>query len=332
MMFRPGSRHRERGAALLIVLLLVATLSVIALAIVQTVSMAYRTSGLSAARSQIMWFALGAEDIASQRLSAALKLTEGRFSHFTPGLGEPLSFSVPDGKVTAIFNDHTNCFNLNSLAQQQTSDDSEAELDPAQFYKSLLVALDFNPGLADELVASVQDWIDDDNQPRQSGAETTFYASLEEPYAAGNTFLVTPNELLSMRRYDGEIFRRIRPYVCTRPDSGLGPFNINTLQPSDAALLVPVFSEEVSIDVIRTELESLQTTELTDDEDFFARPAFSLVAPEQRLSELIDIKSDYFRLSGDVVYLDSVTSYEAVFARGNGDDVVLLRRRLGVDE
>ncbi len=77
--------------------------------------------------------------------------------------------------------------NLNSLIKWKLPD-SDAQ-------KVLLELPEMTPELADAIL----DWIDEDSQPRNFGAETEFYASLPEPYAAANGPLQSFDELLYVR-------------------------------------------------------------------------------------------------------------------------------------
>lgn len=327
--------RNDRGTALLIVMLQIAAVSVIALGIVQQVRVSLQTSAVSAARGQAIWFVLGAEDFAAAKLGEAMVLTEGKINTSTPGLNIPITFQIGEGKLVAKFQDQTNCFNLNSLAQTDEADEETEALgriDAAQFYEHLLQALDFDPTTAQMLRASLQDWIDADNQPRLSGAETSYYATLETPYAAANTMLATPTELRAIRGYTADVYKRIQPHVCVRPDMNIGPFNINTLTPEDYPLVAPLFSGEIEPEIVAQELENYSGEIFDDAAGFLASPAFSLIQPEKTLDTLIDIQSTHFRLTGEVVYLDTVTSYEAVFAVDTSGEARLLRRRFGVDE
>ena len=325
-------KSSERGAALLIVLLLVASLSAIALTIVQTMNSAYQSALISSARNQILWFAIGAEDFAASKLSTVSKLTEGKITRMTPGFDEPIEFALPDGCLKARFTDGSNCFNLNALSQTSEQADKAGAINAAEFYQQLLSALEFDTNKATELVATLQDWIDGDTLPRPGGAETSYYVSLEKPYASANTFLVSPGELRAIKGYTKEVYRRIRPYVCTHPDANIGPFNINTMRVAHAPLLFPVFSGEIPVTTLETELSGLEGTVNDTVDDFFALPTFAIIGKDNRKDEVLSVTTTYFRLTGEVVYLDAVTGYEAVFARDKAHNVALVRRRLGVDE
>lgn len=56
-----------------------------------------------------------------------------------------------------------------------------------------------------ELIDPLLDWIDEDDEPREFGAETEYYASLEVPYRAKNAPLETVEELLLIKGFNGQI-------------------------------------------------------------------------------------------------------------------------------
>ena len=322
----------EKGAALLIVLLLVASLSVIAVAIVQTVTHAYRTSGLSTARSQTLWFAVGVEDYATTKLEQALELTEGRVTRATPSFDEVITIPLEGGTIRLQLSDRSNCFNLNSLALSDEELTAADAVNPRAYFEALLGALEFEPGAIREIVDAASDWVDSDTRPRTRGAETSFYAGRDLPHAAGDTLMATPQELLAVRAMTPDRYRRLRRYVCTLPDTRIGTFNVNTLTAEDAPLLVPVFQNLIPLERLAGQLADSQSSIYDSPGDFLADPLFAVIAPEQRLDQLLGVESNLFRLSAEVVYLDTVSSYEAVFQRSDAGQIALLRRRLGVDE
>ena len=323
-------RDGERGAALLIVLLLVATLSVISVGILQTVTRSVQIASLSGARNQVGWFVNGAETLVAQKIRQLAEATEGRITRYSPGLGQDIMFPIDGGNIFARVEDASNCFNLNSL-----SVDPEAEsvtVNPHLFYTRMLIALGFPQNQASQLMQVAADWIDSDSTQRAFGAENGYYAALASPRSAANGPVVTSKELLDMRGYTPEIFRVIAPYVCARPDQDIGPFNINTMDQRHAPLMVAVFSGEISIDQMTAIMETQGNGEFPDVETFLTEPSLAAVVPERRLEAVLGTVSNFFRLSGEVVYVDAVTSYEAVFRLGSDNSVRLVRRRIGVDE
>lgn len=62
--------------------------------------------------------------------------------------------------------------------------------------RTLLMAL---PNMTEEIADAILDWIDADDEPREFGAESADYASLQPPYAPRNGPLETVEELLLVR-------------------------------------------------------------------------------------------------------------------------------------
>ncbi len=62
--------------------------------------------------------------------------------------------------------------------------------------RELLMGL---PGMTEEIADAILDWIDEDDDPREYGAEVDYYTSLDPPYAPKNGPLDTVEELLLVR-------------------------------------------------------------------------------------------------------------------------------------
>jgi hypothetical protein len=62
--------------------------------------------------------------------------------------------------------------------------------------RDLLMGL---PGMTEDVADAILDWIDEDDEPREYGAETSYYQGLNPPYLAKNGPLDTVEELLLVR-------------------------------------------------------------------------------------------------------------------------------------
>lgn len=62
--------------------------------------------------------------------------------------------------------------------------------------RNLLMGL---PGMTEEIADAIMDWIDEDDDPREYGAEREYYTALTPPYAPTNGPLATVEELLLVR-------------------------------------------------------------------------------------------------------------------------------------
>lgn len=72
--------------------------------------------------------------------------------------------------------------------------ESMAEVDTSG--RAMLMGL---PGMTEDIADAILDWIDEDDEPREYGAEYDFYSSLDPPYAPKNGPLETVEELLLVR-------------------------------------------------------------------------------------------------------------------------------------
>jgi len=114
----------------------------------------------------------------------------GRYSILAPALNA-------DGEIEGVrfgLEDESARINLNALLmlEQQTVGAG----------KQLLMAL---PGMTDETADCIMDYLDDDDEPRELGAEFDYYNTLDPPYNPKNGPLDTVEELLLVRGVTPEL-------------------------------------------------------------------------------------------------------------------------------
>lgn len=83
--------------------------------------------------------------------------------------------------------------NLNSLL---TAESYSQQLGVENGGRELLMSL---PGMTEEIADAIIDWIDEDDEPREYGAEADYYSSLQPPYLPKNGPLETVEELLLIK-------------------------------------------------------------------------------------------------------------------------------------
>ena len=113
----------------------------------------------------------------------------GRFTVVAPALDT-------DGNPSGVrygLEDESARLNLNALTAIETQ--SKA-LGQETAGRDLLMAL---PGMTEEIADAILDWLDEDDEPREYGAESDYYASLSPAYAPKNGQLETVEELLLVR-------------------------------------------------------------------------------------------------------------------------------------
>lgn len=231
-------REGERGAALLTVLMLVSVIAVLAGGALERLRLATRLAGNAAAMDAARGYALAAETLAVGRIDALLGRDANRVTLDGGWSDRPFGLPLPTGGVAvARVTDGGNCFNLNGLVTRTgpgTYATSPTQL--AQFAR--LMRLVGVPGQAgDAIAAATADWIDSDGDQQPSGAEDGAYLALSPGYRTAGTLMADVSELRAVQGVTPELYRQMRPWLCTLPVAAPSTINVNTLPPEKAPLL-----------------------------------------------------------------------------------------------
>ena len=162
------------------------------------------------------------------------------------------------------------------------------------------------PGFTEELVASLSDWIDPDNNELSDGAEDDYYQDNDMPYHCKNDSLDYLEELLMVRGFTYSIIDQIRDLVTVY---GTGAVNINT---ATRVVLLLLGLDESLVEVIVEFRDGDDGIPGTEDDRIFTNnkeiprtlseyePIFpDELAQLQNLisTNLIDIKSTVFTIT-----------------------------------
>jgi general secretion pathway protein K len=107
---------------------------------------------------------------------------------------------------------------------------------------------------AESVGDSILDWRDEDDMPRQNGAESVYYASLPEHIKIRNGKLVTPDELLAVKGVTPELYARLLSRVFTV--RGLSPFVDINAAPVEVLRVLPGFTPEAAETVVSRRREN----------------------------------------------------------------------------
>ena len=212
---RSTSARRQRGVAMMVAILLVAFATILAAAIGFRSAMAARRSTSTMAMDQSLLIAEAAEALAAYALredAKAGKTVDHPGEEWAQPLG-PVEV-VPGIVLEAYVEDATGRFNLNSLI------DATNKVDPVALQK--LESLMEQVGVDIKWAPMIADWIDDDTQPINGGAEDSIYAAQAPPYRAANTFITSTSELLALPEFGRDNYVRLAPFVTALPrDAGI---------------------------------------------------------------------------------------------------------------
>ena len=209
-------RARQRGAAVVIAMLVAALAATIAMAV--AADQQRWLAGVAARRDQVQAQSLALAGVQWTRQILFDDAGRGTVDH----LGEPWALPLPptpleNGTIEGRIVDAQGLVNVNNLTLSGTQGDEER----ARFARLLARA-----GLPAAVEDAVIDWIDADLQSRPNGAEDAWYARQPSPYLAANAPLLRVAELGAVRGFDDAALARLLPFVTALP--GTTPLNVNT--------------------------------------------------------------------------------------------------------
>ncbi|MFW5970302.1 MAG: type II secretion system minor pseudopilin GspK, partial [Halofilum sp. (in: g-proteobacteria)] len=239
---RTGGPGRERGVALITVMLVVALATAAAASMTGDHQFDIRRTGNRIALTQAHQIALGGEAwamgiLARDRRGESGTTDGGDGEERDPEIDardeiwaqELPPIPIEGGQVTGRIIDAQGRFNVNSLIAGERVDATAL----ARFERLLQVL-----GLEREIAQAVIDWLDANSETTYpAGAEDDFYATLEDPYRAANQPAAAASELRLVRGIDAEAWQVLAPHVSALP--GATDINVNTATPTVLRAVVP---------------------------------------------------------------------------------------------
>jgi len=294
-----GPRQGERGAALIIVLGLVALISTWA------VTAAYEDM-LSLRRADNAQDAMRAEQASQSALvlSARILKDDSKDSQ-TDDLDEMWAmdsppFSIDDGSVFGQIVDANRFINLNTLVDKNGKVVPEVE----KQVKALFTLLELDGALVDALI----DWMDADDRVHGSGgAEDSAY--YDQDFHIKNARLGDWQEMHLIRGFEDKIVRLLATVAMVREvaETGISTVNLNT---ASAKVLMAMMPKMAAVDA---------ETLLAD------RPFDSVAIALQNKPWAKDVKLAYFSVVSDVF----IVRTEARFGRVALREKFMIQRQAG---
>ena len=323
-------REDEKGVALLTVLLLVAVMSVVAVAVLDDVRFGLRRAANARAIGQAQWYGLGAEELARVRISRLSLASPGRTTLVGDWNGRSFRFPVEQGVIDARISDAVGCFNLNSLVEQQ-GDRLVRRADGARQFVSLLQALGMTESRALILANDIGDWIDSDDVS-DSGGEDGAYARLTAPYRTGGALLSEVSEIRAVRGVTPEQYRLIRPYVCALPTTDLSPINVNTLSSDRGVLITMLTAGAIPPQAAARLLATRPADGWPDIQAFWNEPMLVDHVPSEPVRNQVTVRTRYFSLDARVTFAGAQSTLSSLFELQSPGAVRLVARRWMRDE
>ncbi|TLX57661.1 general secretion pathway protein GspK [Stutzerimonas nosocomialis] len=311
---------RQRGVALITVLLVVAIVTVVSAGLIARQQLSIRSVTNQVQARQAFQYALGGETLAKAILrrdiqDAAPGDPGAVVDHMLEAWARPLpAFPIDEGEIRVRIEDLSARFNLNSLVLNEQPDAAAL----AQF-RRLLLRLQISEPYPERLI----DWLDRDQEPSgELGAEDNAYQLLDPPYRTAGRRLYDLSELRLLLGMREEDFQRLAPYVTAAlpPETGL---NVNTA----SAMVISSLSDSLSLSAAEAAVEVTRNAGgFKDVAAFLAQPAMS---GTQLQGTRLAVGSQLFQATSEVRVGDRRLSLVSVLQREEDGSVQVLYRNLG---
>lgn len=312
---------KDRGAALLSILMIVAVMSVAALAAVEALGRSLSLARVSSERSQTIWAGRSTEALGVLAVARLKALGDDAIREALE-TGQNMTLPFDRGVIQATLSDASNCFNLNTVTGEAN------DVNHIKFQR-LLEAMDVFRSDAQALSESLADWIDQDSSPRAYGAEAGYYGTLETPYRPANAPLANLTELRAIKGFTPEIIAMIEPMVCVRPDRFQAALNIETLEEEDAPLLVALYSGELSLDKAQSVIRAKPLGGWHTLDTFLQNEHIQTIAVAARDDSMLSLKPSNLRLTARIVSGSTQETLQLVYAMDKGGQASLVQRTTG---
>ncbi|GLS83467.1 type II secretion system minor pseudopilin GspK [Paraferrimonas haliotis] len=326
--------RKQRGMALLVVMMVVAIIAALAVKISGRTQVALQRTLNLAQYDQAYWYAMSAEELAKKVLKQDLDDSEGRV-HLQQYWASPnIVFPVDDGQIAGQITDMRSCFNLNALSVKPTEQEQQQAQGftlslAAKQYQAMLEALEIDSYGAERLTHTLVDYVDSDTEMSPYGAEDADYESRKVPYRAANTLMNHRSELRAVIGYNQALYQRLQDLVCAIPGEDSQVLNVNTIKPENAELMVGMLQGEISLSDAQSLINQRPASGWEKIEEFWEESAVRSLTVSDSIKSSFVITSSYFDVQSAAKVDESIFRLSSVMKKGGNNQMQVLTRQFG---
>lgn len=329
--------YKQKGVALITVMLIVALCAVIASQMTARLQVQMQRSANMVFNQQAYWYAMGAEAFAKRVLITAFQGDEKVTNLEQIWAQGETTYPVDFGDITGEISDLQSCLNLNALRAPLKNNNSggnnvkENKVPARLAFEALLINLqidDVSQFEAESMADALTDWLDENSGISSSGgAEDNDYASREFPYLAANHYLASVNELRVVEHFTPNVIEKIKPYVCVIPATDMHKININTLNSEHVELLQALL--DVTINEAQDILSARGEKGFASIDDFYNSPEVVKLKNFNDKKDQFVVDSEYFTLKTSASFNDSYFAMNSVMKVTNNKYIDVISRTVG---
>jgi general secretion pathway protein K len=305
------SISNQRGAVLLLVLVVVALLSALLTDWAFSTLVDMRLTETFRDSNRAYYLARGGVEVGRQLLAMDNDLLFDAPTEMW-GVGVPAYPVSDEATVSISIVDEDSRFNLNQLVD--TTGYNSLDVGRERFER-LLTALDIKDPEA--LSHALTDWIDKNDVPFSPGAENSWYQGLTPPLACKNGFLDTVDELLLVKGFTPEIVQKLTPYVTAVTVAAVTNLNVNT---ASRELLLAWHKDLTAsgIDQLLTARQKKPFQTLQEVQAAIDTTNYGNLAQQKDIS----VASQFYRITSVAQVNDGMRTVETLLKRDKGTKVI----------
>ncbi|WP_336212575.1 type II secretion system minor pseudopilin GspK [Enterobacter sp. P82] len=296
--------RKQKGVALLVVLILLVMMSALAAKISQQFCRNLQKTHYQVSQQQLRWAMQAQEKVVKDRLQADAS-GESKALTLEGDWHQPLETRGEDYTVVSQIEDAQDCFNVNNLlAAEKIAQGQNVPVTPKKSRKELIVEqLLTESGLshsaAEEVYQQLVDYLDGDMTTAKEGTETDAWAGVVPVRQPANQMMRTIAEITLLPAFPATAYPKVSKLLCALPDSA-SKVDVNTLKPAQAALLAAMFPGKMNEDDALRLIESRPETGWENMEAFskaLERAFPQLKDDLPQVAEFFSTNSRYFRVN-----------------------------------
>lgn len=296
--------RKQKGVALLVVLILLVMMSALAAKISQQFCRNLQKTHYQVSQQQLRWAMQAQEKVVKDRLQTDAT-GENKALNLDGDWHQPLETRGEDYTVVSQVEDAQDCFNVNNLlAAEKIPQGQNAPAVPEkprneQIVEQILTESGISHTTAEEVYQQLVDYLDGDATTVKDGAESDAWAGVVPARQPANQMMRTIAEIKQLPAFPVAAYPKVSKLLCALPDSA-SKVDVNTLKPEQAALLAALFPGKLTEDDAVRLIDSRPETGWEDMETF--SKALEQTFPQLKddlpqVAELLSISSRYFRVN-----------------------------------
>ncbi|SKA46681.1 type II secretion system minor pseudopilin GspK [Photobacterium toruni] len=330
---------KQRGVALIVVLLLVALMSLLAVQMTERLQLNFHRVQNQVEHQQSYWYSLGVESLAVQAIKQSLK--DSKTVNLTQAwaVGEQ-HYPLDDGAViSGNLTDKQTCFNLNAFKNIKANSSSSKPPFLVTYLQNILTESGVDDYEAEVIADSSWEFIDDTTTVESAyGAEDSTYESFQPPYVTANDWLADGSEFRAINGVSNKIYRQLKGLICALPTDNM-LLNVNTITEKQAVLLSALFAPALSLEDAQKIIRERDKNHTVWDSVADFMKLVPLPPPESPASDndqtatemekYLTVTSHYFSLDAEIKVDRARVRTVALFKRDDKNKVTVVRRQYG---